>query len=60
MIDAKQLWDALRQQCCASKPFTDAKTIVMVREDDIKKVVAKLRKQTNGDDSHKRTIQTNG
>jgi len=55
-ITAKQLWDALRQQCCASKPFTDAKTIVMVRENDIKQVIAKLGKQNNDDGTNKTTV----
>lgn len=35
------LWDALRKQCCSSKPYTDAKAIVMVRRADIDALFAK-------------------
>ena len=38
-----QLWDALRHVCCASKPATDAKTIVMVRRTDIAAAIGLIR-----------------
>ena len=34
-ITTDELWDELRLRCCATKPHTDAKTIVMLRRDDL-------------------------
>lgn len=37
-----ELWDALREIACATKPFTDAKTIVMLRRHHIVETAKKL------------------
>lgn len=37
-----QLWDALRRGCCATKPHTDAKVIVMMRRDDLERALETL------------------
>jgi hypothetical protein len=34
-VSVDDLWDALREHCCATKPFTDAKVIVQLRRDDL-------------------------
>ena len=44
-ITAAMLWNALREQCCATKPYTDAKAIIMVREADVVAAVEKLNSQ---------------
>lgn len=33
------LWDALREQCCVTRPFEKASRIVMVSQDDIAKAL---------------------
>lgn len=38
------LWDALREQCCATKPPTDAKTVVMLRRGDLDAALSALEK----------------
>lgn len=38
-----ELWDALRQECCSIKPYTDAKAIVMLRKEDIRKALKRLK-----------------
>lgn len=30
-----RVWDALRERCCATKPHTDAKRVVMVSREDL-------------------------
>jgi hypothetical protein len=37
--EVDRLWDALRKRCCASKPYTKAKTIVMLRKADLAAVL---------------------
>lgn len=44
MWTVDQLWDALRQECCATKPHTDAKAIVLLRRDDLVRAIARLKK----------------
>lgn len=40
-----EVWNALREQCCATKPWQDAKAIVMVRECDVAAAVAALERK---------------
>lgn len=37
-----EIWDALRAQCCATRPHTDAKAVILVRRPDIVAVVKVL------------------
>lgn len=46
-LTVDQLWDALRKQCCSTKPFTDAKSIVSVKRDDIVAVIKSLKQAGN-------------
>ena len=39
-VTADELWDALREQCCATKPSTKATTIVQLRKADVKAALA--------------------
>lgn len=41
-ITADTLWNALRQHCCSTKPPSDAKTIVMLRREHVKKAFDSL------------------
>lgn len=43
-LDANVIWDELRKECCISKPYTDAKTIVQLHYSDVKNVMNKIRK----------------
>jgi hypothetical protein len=39
-VSVDELWDALREHCCSTKPCTDAKAIVMLRRDDVMAALA--------------------
>lgn len=42
-ISEKELWDALRQVACSSKPYQEASKIVMLSSEDIVKAFQLIR-----------------
>lgn len=44
-IDLDLLWDILREECCATKPFQKATCVVMIRRDALKAVVKRYNRE---------------
>lgn len=43
----EDIWDALRERCCATRPYTDAKAVVMMRFADLVAAVEAANKKLN-------------
>jgi hypothetical protein len=49
MTDLDELWDALRESSCSTKEWKEAKAIVMLNKQDVKKALQLLKHKSQHD-----------